>query len=687
MASSSSAAASFAAKRTDLSIDPGSAPFPADPATGKQRSTFSSRLNGGSPALLAFLVAAAALLGGGARAQCPPDACGRWSGPIHLWSMAGNPDCQANYNPSVIEPCNEIAHVTLVPVGPKQGWVHFWRATTIRPQITQIWRPDGSDVFDLIVRMPGCTSAPETCYPGAPPPYPPSCPPLDCGNVFCSGHAYLPDGRLVTGGADALCGWPVPLGAVFGSYESWLFDPNQLTGATPPLPNGWWEPWSQVGPMPERGWYPSLLALPNGDILRAGGTVLGSCPPPGSTYAQQLMILKWSAGVPGPWLVPLDVATGNALMSTTGPTGEAGNYPHLKLLSGPATVPGTPSPPTADVLMIDAGSYANSAADYSWLVSTSRQAHTAPVNMNLQCQVMLNGVPTMVPGRRAEENSVAVAGSTDRYALVGGRIASFGSPAGGANDLAYATGRTEVHDIQVNLSNGPASTWQQSLPSLNFGRVYSNTVILPDGSLLSLGGASTDYQAFSGFAIQPVFTPELLSQGAGFWATMADASARRLYHSVAILLPDGRVLVMGGDFYQFYSNNVNSSALYYDGDAEIFSPPYLFKGARPQISGAPASTTYTSTFSVAVRVPPSSSIGSMVFMRPGSVTHAVDFEQKRVPLAFTVVSTIPLGGGWTYQTFDVTAPHDGNVAPPGYYMLFVLNQVGVPSVAIWVALQ
>ncbi|MCI0545308.1 MAG: hypothetical protein L0Z49_12840, partial [Actinobacteria bacterium] len=307
-------AASFLTRRTGPPIDAGSKPLPAGPAIGKRSSTSSIRSNEGRPTLLASVVSAAIVLAGGSSSQCPPDACGRWSPLIHLWEMAGNTDCPPNFNPSVIEPCDEIAHLTLIPVGPKQGWVHFWRATTVRPQVTQIWRPDGTDVFDLVVRTPACPfptppPGPQTCY------YGPNCPPLDCGNVFCSGHAYLPDGRLVTGGADELCSAPpIPPNTVFGSRESWVFDPNLLTGATPPSPPGWWEPWSQVGPMPLRGWYPSLLALPNGDILRVGGTVDGCNPI--TTYAQELMILKWNAGVPGPWLIPLDVATGNQLLAT-----------------------------------------------------------------------------------------------------------------------------------------------------------------------------------------------------------------------------------------------------------------------------------------------------------------------------------------------------------------------------------
>src|SRR5262249_51162705 len=130
-----------------------------------------------------------------------------------------------------------------------------------------------------------------------------------------------------------------------------------------------------------------------------------------------------------------------------------------------------------------------------------------------------------------------------------------------------------------------------------------------------------------------------------------------------LLLPDGRVLIAGsGDD----SGAVNETR------AELFSPPYLFKGARPVITSAPDLINYRALFNV--QTPDAASIASVALIRPGSVTHGFDEDQRYIPLAFSVVQ-----GGLAVQ-----APLDANTAPPGYYMLFIVNAAGVPSIAPFV---
>ena len=102
---------------------------------------------------------------------------------------------------------------------------------------------------------------------------------------------------------------------------------------------------------------------------------------------------------------------------------------------------------------------------------------------------------------------------------------------------------------------------------------------------------------------------------------------------------------------------------------EFYSPPYLFRGPRPTISAAPRAIRYGTSFWIAT--PDAAHIASVALMRPGSVTHAFNEDQLFVPLAFT-----PGIGGLTIQ-----APATGNVAPPGYYMIFIVDANGVPSMA------
>ena len=137
-----------------------------------------------------------------------------------------------------------------------------------------------------------------------------------------------------------------------------------------------------------------------------------------------------------------------------------------------------------------------------------------------------------------------------------------------------------------------------------------------------------------------------------------DEDGRRL-ESVE-LLRDGRVLHTG-------SGDAAGKVNHYD--AEIFSPPYLFKGARPYISSAPATLNYGETFFVGTAN--AGTISRVTWIRLGSVTHAFDSNQRLNQLSFRQAP-----GG-----LSVTAPASSNLAPPGHYMLFILNGNGVPSVA------
>jgi hypothetical protein len=141
---------------------------------------------------------------------------------------------------------------------------------------------------------------------------------------------------------------------------------------------------------------------------------------------------------------------------------------------------------------------------------------------------------------------------------------------------------------------------------------------------------------------------------------MASATRYRGYHSIALLLPDGRVLSSGGD------NEPN---------AEVFSPPYLFQGARPTVSSVPANISYGQPF--VVQTPDAAAITAVTLVRLSSVTHAFNMNQRFVRLAFSPGT----------NQLTVTPPSAGETAPPGHYMLFLLNAAGVPSIASIVRLS
>ena len=147
---------------------------------------------------------------------------------------------------------------------------------------------------------------------------------------------------------------------------------------------------------------------------------------------------------------------------------------------------------------------------------------------------------------------------------------------------------------------------------------------------------------------------------------MAPMHVPREYHGTALLLPDGRVLEsgMGADF-----GNVPDEK-----SAEFYSPPYLFRGPRPAISQAPSLLQYGTNFFVAT--PDATDITKVVLIRTGAVTHFFDENERYVLLSFQQAT-----GGLT-----VSAPSSAFLAPPGYYMLFLVNSAGVPSIAPFVQL-
>ncbi|OLE05663.1 MAG: hypothetical protein AUI36_42420 [Cyanobacteria bacterium 13_1_40CM_2_61_4] len=205
----------------------------------------------------------------------------------------------------------------------------------------------------------------------------------------------------------------------------------------------------------------------------------------------------------------------------------------------------------------------------------------------------------------------------------------------------------------------PSPRWRQT-PSMAFARTYHTLTILPDGEVLVTGGGNTtDAVGVNGAALPA----EIWSPATETWTVMASMSKPRLYHSTALLMPDARVLVLGGG--RFNGVNEPTDQL----SSQFYSPPYLFGGPRPTITSAPATTTYGGT--IDIQTPDASRIAGVSFIRLGSVTHAIDMDQRLVPLAFTV------GSG----SLSVQAPANANLAPPGYYMLFILDTSGIPSVA------
>ena len=255
--------------------------------------------------------------------------------------------------------------------------------------------------------------------------------------------------------------------------------------------------------------------------------------------------------------------------------------------------------------------------------------------------------PTRVAGDRSYGSAVMI---DTKVLYVGG-----GGGGGCPGNLPQKS--AEIIDL-----NAASPAWT-AITSMKIGRRQTTAIILADGKVLVTGGSSQcgfTNEAGAVFAAE-LYDPAVVSP-ADPWTTMANASVVRVYHSTTVLLPDGRVLSVGsGD-----GGGVTQQYMY-----EIFSPPYLFKGARPTITLAPNPIHYGVPFTVTT--PNGASIRKVTLIRLASSTHAFDMGERLNTLTFQAAAD--------GQSLTVTPPAAGKLAPPGPYMLFIINDKGVPSVA------
>jgi hypothetical protein len=226
-----------------------------------------------------------------------------------------------------------------------------------------------------------------------------------------------------------------------------------------------------------------------------------------------------------------------------------------------------------------------------------------------------------------------------------------------------ATATTEIIDL------GAASPAWNFGPSMSQARIEMDAVILPTGDVLALGGSSHDEDASTHSRNADLYHP-----GSNTFSSAGANAFDRLYHSVALLLPDATVWIAG-------SNPTRGT---WESHMEIYQPAYLFArdsnniliaATRPTIASVPPNISWAGAFTVST--PDAANISQVVLVRPGSSTHAFDMDQRLVGMSFTS------GSG----SLTVTGPPNSKIAPPGYYMLFLINDSGVPSVARFVLLN
>jgi hypothetical protein len=198
------------------------------------------------------------------------------------------------------------------------------------------------------------------------------------------------------------------------------------------------------------------------------------------------------------------------------------------------------------------------------------------------------------------------------------------------------------------------------------GRLYQNSVLLPTGEVLVVGGQA---KYFNGDR-NAVLRPESWSPVSRQFTPRAAQQIMRLYHSTAVLLPDGRVLSAGGGAGGNFSARFN---------AEIFTPWYLFKpdgsgqlAQRPSILEVPSVLEYGQAFRLVSRE--AKRLSRVTWIRLPATTHAFDSNQRFFEIPLQRSSSAP-------DVLRLVAPSDANLMPPGHYLLTVIDGNGVPSVS------
>jgi Domain of unknown function (DUF1929) len=299
------------------------------------------------------------------------------------------------------------------------------------------------------------------------------------------------------------------------------------------------------------------------------------------------------------------------------------------------------------------GANANIAADriYGWL----KQAPNGQV-------AYLGPAPTLQYLNPSGNGSWSSFGQRDNQYRSYGSYATYNL----GQVLITGGGQRNPSAVTVNLNNNAV----QAASPMNRQRLQHNLTLLADGKVLATGGMQNTDQGLVDVN-NGVFEAESWNPADGKWTLLSSMTVTRQYHSIAMLLPDGRVLSAGGGIC-----GACQQQSYLAKNAEIFSPPYLFKpdgsgqlAARPGIRSVTNNLDYGKSFNISTAE--AATIAKVSLVRFGGVTHSANMDQLYVPLKFF------RSNGFV----KATPPGNAKAAPPGYYMLFIHNNQGVPSVA------
>jgi hypothetical protein len=373
------------------------------------------------------------------------------------------------------------------------------------------------------------------------------------------------------------------------------------------------ERYSTVSPMAMARWYPTLVGLADGKILSVSGLDEFGQVSPGNNEVFHPKTERWSA--PPRLFRPFPTYPALFLM------------PYRKLFfsgSNAGYGPATAAWRTPGVWNLKTGSF-----------------HRV-LGMRDATQTETSASVLLPPAQN------------QRYAIIGG---------GGVGYSDTSTGRIDVVDLKRKRPR-----WRPAaeLPS---GTRYPEAVITPDDNVVIAGGS----KGYRGEHASDLFECHLYDPRTNKLEKLASPTVGRDYHSQALLLPDGRIIMLGGN--PLFSDKADTTPARFEQRIEIFSPPYLYHGPRPRIVGGPRQVAHGQT--ALYSTPDADAIASARLLRPSAVTHVTDVQQRSIALKI-----IKRAGG-----LKLTIPASRGLVPPGWYMLFVTDRRGTPSEAYWIRVR
>lgn len=403
--------------------------------------------------------------------------------------------------------------------------------------------------------------------------------PLD---LFCGGHSFRPDGRLM------FAGGTLQYDPFYGSTAALLFDPST-------------EQWIKEASMNRGRWYPTVVTLGSGRIFALSGLDLNNQL---DTYPE---IYSSSFG----W------------KAFSQPTSRLPMYSHLFLLS-------------SGKLFYSGGYFENTGVTPRIL--TLPQYFTQAI-----AEQEVPGLQAANYGEQAA--SVLLPPAQDQKVMIIG---------GGNGFYGQATDRVNIVELK---DSSPSYT---AAASLNYARMHHNAVLLPDRTVFVCNGSAKGEDI-----AQSTLPAEIYNPVTNTWTVAATPGVSgRVYHSVALLLPDGRVVTAGGN----PDRGIEERRL------EIYRPAYMSQ-SRPVIQSASQAVKYGGT--ITIQTPQAADIKWVSLIRPMATTHSCDTEQRLVD--------VPLASK-TDTSLTATVTSNRNLAPAGWYMLFITDNNNVPSVAKWIQL-